>query len=88
MLKLLLFLVSLFDGCIIGALGNVIIERIFGDNPLGRILKVPGGIMSGGAYSLFCLWALLVSEMEIVTVLIILFSPLLLLLVIYALAKK
>lgn len=87
MLKLLLFLVSLFDGCVIGALGNVIIERIFGDNPLGKILKVLGGIVAGVAYFLFCLW-ILGSEMDMIPGLIFLFAPLLLIFVLSAFAKK
>lgn len=88
MFKVFFLLLSLFDGCIIGAFVAAIIQRMFGkDNPLGKVLNVLLGIAAGGAYSMFCLW-LLGSEVEIITGLIFLFAPPLLLLVLNAFIKK
>lgn len=87
MLKTFFMIIAIVDGITIGNLITVIIQMIFGDKTAARLLKTLCGLTSGIGYFIFCAWIMFVSDMELLTGAIFVFSPLLLLLVLYAVKK-
>ena len=48
-------LVAIFDGIIVGYFLASLCKLLFGDNPLGRLLKLIVSIGAGGGYSIWVL---------------------------------
>lgn len=77
MFEAFLFVVSVFDGGVVGVIVALVITLMFGDKPAARIAKVLLGIAAGVGYFYWCI-SILVSDSRNVSMtfgLVVLFAP-------------
>ena len=81
MFKILFFLIAISDGMIVGFFLAYLCKLIFGDNPLGRLLKLIGSIVAGVGYAI---WVISVGNSDEGTMagfLILTFAPIVIVLI-------
>ena len=75
MFDILFLLVAIFDGVIVGYFLAFLCKLIFGDNPLGRLLKLIASIGGGVGYSVWVLSTGISDDGTMAGFLILTFAP-------------
>lgn len=55
-MKAIFLLIIIFDGIVVGNLAAIICKKVFGDKPMGRLLRLIFSVGGGIGYAVMCLY--------------------------------